>query len=369
MTRHGIVPTPVFLPVGSQGTVKTLTPEEVKDIGMAMVLANTYHLYLRPGISVIEKLGGLHKFMAWDGAILTDSGGYQVFSLASLRQVSDEGVIFRSHIDGSQHLITPELVIQFQEALGADIIMALDECPACDDSFEKVQRAMERTHQWAERCQKAQKRSDQALYAIVQGGVFPQLRRRSAEYLTSLGFSGYAIGGLSLGETKRVTLTMTEETVTFLPEDKPRYLMGVGSPEDLLEGIARGIDIFDSALPTRIARNGAFFTWQGRHNIQNAAYSQMEQPIDPDCDCYTCRTFSAAYLHHLFSCQELLGYKLATIHNLSFIASLMHKARDAILNGTFNAFKDNFLAGYKPTDEQIRLSQKQKWLKSRNLNQ
>ncbi len=369
VTPHGTVPTPVFLPVGSQGAVKTLTPEEVKDIGIAMVLANTYHLYLRPGIAVIEKMEGLHKFMAWDRAILTDSGGYQIFSLASLRQVSDEGVVFRSHIDGSQHLITPELAIQLQEALGADIIMALDECPASDDSFEKVQMAMSRTHQWAERCQRVQKRSDQALYAIVQGGVFPQLRRQSAEFLTSLEFPGYAIGGLSLGEPKRVTLSMTEETVALLPENKPRYLMGIGSPEDLIEGTARGIDIFDSALPTRIARNGALFTWQGRHNIRNTAYSQMEQPIDPDCNCYTCRTFSAAYLHHLFSCQELLGYRLATIHNLSFINDLMHKIRDAILNGTFNSFKDSFLASYKPTDEDVRLNQKQKWLKSRNLSQ
>jgi len=365
-TPHGTVATPVFLPVGSQATVKTLTPSEIKDIGIAMVLANTYHLYLRPGIDVIQKMGGLHKFMGWEGAILTDSGGYQIFSLASLRRVSDEGVIFRSHIDGSQHIITPESVIQFQENLGADIIMVLDECPAHDDSLEKVQRAMTRTHQWAERCQKSQKRDDQALYAIVQGGIFPQLRHRSAEYLASLGFPGYAIGGLSLGESKEVTLAMVEETVASLPENKPRYLMGVGSPEDLLEGINRGVDMFDSALPTRVARNGAFFTRLGRVNIGNATYKQMEQPIDPDCDCYTCRTFSAAYLHHLFSCEELLAYRLATIHNLSFINNLMCKARGAILDGTFNSFKDSFLASYKPTDEQIRLNQKQKWLKLRN---
>lgn len=366
ITPHGLVPTPVFLPVGSQGVVKTLTPEELKDMGMAIVLANTYHLYLRPGIAVIEKMGGLHKFMGWDRALLTDSGGYQIFSLAPLRRVSDEGVIFRSHIDGSQHLITPESAIQFQEALGADIIMALDECPAYDNSPEKVQTAMKRTHQWAERCQKTQKRSDQALYAIVQGGILPQLRHQSAKYLTSLGFSGYAIGGLSLGEPKRVTLAIIEETVALLPENKPRYLMGIGSPEDIIEGVARGIDLFDSALPTRVARNGAFFTRQGRHNIRNSAYRQMEQPIDPDCDCYTCRTFSAAYLHHLFNCDELLAYRLATIHNLKFISNLMHKVRSAILDGTFNSLKDNFLASYKPTDEQIRLEQKQKWLKSRN---
>jgi len=368
-TLHGVVPTPVFLPVASQGAVKTLTPEEVKALGVAMVLANTYHLYLRPGIGVIEKVGGLHKFMAWEGAILTDSGGYQIFSLAPLRRVSDEGVIFRSHIDGSEHHITPELIIHFQEALGADIIMALDECPAHDDSREKVKEATERTHRWAERCQKAHQRHDQALYAIVQGGVFPELRRQSAEYLTSLDFPGYAIGGLSLGEPKAITLAMIEETVTLLPENKPRYLMGVGSPEDIIEAVARGCDIFDSALPTRVARNGALFTWQGRHNIRNATYSQMEQPVVPDCDCYTCRNFSAAYLHHLFNCDELLAYRLATIHNLSFINNLVNKMKSAILDGTFVSFKDNFLANYQPANEQIRLSQKQRWLKSRNLSQ
>jgi len=363
-----VVSTPVFLPVASQGAIKTLTPEEVKNIGIAMVLANTYHLYLRPGISLIEKVGGLHKFMGWEGAILTDSGGYQIFSLARLRRVGDDGVIFRSHIDGSEHHITPELIIQFQESLGADIIMALDECPAHDDSFEKVKRATERTHRWADRCRRAQKRRDQALYAIVQGGVFPELRRQSAEYLTSLGFPGYAIGGLSLGEPKKVTFAMVEETVARLPEDKPRYLMGVGSPEDIIEAVARGCDIFDSALPTRVARNGALFAWQGRQNIRNAVYSQMEQPIVADCDCYTCRSFSAAYLHHLFSCEELLAYRLATIHNLSFISNLVNKIRSAILDGTFVAFKDSFLKNYQPTNEEIRLSQKQKWLKSRNLS-
>ena len=366
ITPHGLVPTPVFLPVGSQGTVKTLTPEEVRDIGVRMVLANTYHLYLRPGIEIVAKMGGLHKFMAWDGAILTDSGGYQIFSLAPLRRVSDEGVTFRSHIDGSEHFITPELIVQFQEALGADIIMVLDECSAYGDRLEKVQKAVVRTHQWAERCRKAQKRNDQALYAIVQGGVCPELRRQSAEYLTSLDFPGYAIGGLSVGEPKEVTLAMVEETVALLPGNKPRYLMGVGSPEDIVEGVARGMDMFDSALPTRVARNGALFTGQGRRNIRNAAFSRMEQPIVPDCECYTCRAFSAAYLHHLFKSEELLALRLATIHNLHFIHNLMGKIRSAILDGTFSAFRDNFLAGYQPTDEQTRVSQKQKWLKSRN---
>jgi len=369
ITPHGTVPTPVFLPVGSQATVKTLTPEELKEIGISMVLANTYHLYLRPGIGIIEKMGGLHKFMAWDRPILTDSGGYQIFSLAALRQISDEGILFRSHIDGSEHFITPELAIQLQEALGADIIMVLDECPAYDDSLEKVQRAMNRTHHWAERCLRARRRSDQALYAIVQGGVFSELRHQSAKYLTSLDFPGYAIGGLSIGEPKEMTLAMIEETVSLLPETKPRYLMGVGSPEDLVEGVARGIDIFDSALPTRVARNGALFTWQGRHNIRNAVYRNMEQPFVPGCDCYTCRTFSAAYLHHLFNCDELLGYRLATIHNLYFIHNLMQKIRNAILDDSFIAFKDNFRASYQPTSEQTRLEQKRKWLDSRNLNQ
>ena len=369
VTPHGVVLTPVFLPVGSQGAVKTLTPEEVKSLGINMVLANTYHLYLRPGIGVIEKVGGLHNFMSWDGAILTDSGGYQVFSLASLRKVSDEGVTFRSHIDGSQHNLTPELAIQYQESLGADIIMVLDECPPHDDSFEKVKKATERTHKWAERCLKARKRPDQALYAIVQGGVFPELRRQSAEYLASLDFPGYALGGLSLGEPKPVTLAMIEATVAFLPEAKPRYLMGVGSPEDIVEAVARGCDIFDSALPTRVARNGAFFTWQGRRNISNAAFANMEQPIVSGCDCYSCRNFSAAYLHHLFNAGELLAYRLATIHNLSFITELMVKIRGAIQDGTFPGFKNDFLANYQPTDEPTRLSQKQKWREKRNLNQ
>ncbi|MCJ7743868.1 MAG: tRNA guanosine(34) transglycosylase Tgt [Dehalococcoidales bacterium] len=362
-THHGVVTTPVFLPVASQGTVKTLTPEEVKNIGFDMVLANTYHLYLRPGIPVIEKMGSLHRFMAWDKAILTDSGGYQIFSLAALRQVSDDGVLFRSHIDGSEHLITPELAIQFQEALGADVIMVLDECPPHDSRFEKVQAAVNRTHRWAERCQKAHQRKGQALYAIVQGGVFPELRRQSAEYLTSLDFPGYAIGGLSLGEPKKATLGIIEETVAYLPENKPRYLMGMGSPEDIVEGVARGIDIFDCALPTRVARNGALFTHQGRVNIRNAAYSQEVDPVDLDCDCYTCRTFSAAYLHHLFNSQELLAYRLATIHNLTFMSRLIQKVKGAIRDGTFKSFRDEFLATYRPTDEPVRLDQKQKWLR------
>ncbi|GAI92484.1 unnamed protein product, partial [marine sediment metagenome] len=263
-----------------------------------------------------------HRFMGWDRPIITDSGGYQIFSLAGLRDISDEGVTFRSHIDGSQHLITPERAIQYQQSLGADIIMVLDECPTYTAAFGKVEEAMVRTHKWAERCQKAQTRHDQTLFAIVQGGLFPELRRRSAGFLTSLDFDGYAIGGLSLGESKAVTQEIVEETVALLPTDKPRHLMGVGSPEDIVGSVAKGIDIFDSALPTQVARKGALYTWQGRLNIRNAIYSNMDAPVDPDCDCYTCRHFSAAYLHHLFRCQELLSYRLNTIHNLSFISEL-----------------------------------------------
>ncbi len=366
VTPHGIVATPVFLPVGSQATVKAVTPDDLKELGITMVMANTYHLYLRPGIAVIEKMGGLHQFMAWDRAIITDSGGYQIFSLARLRKLSDEGVTFRSHIDGSQHLITPELAIQFQESLGADIIMVLDECPSHTDTLERVEKAMDRTHQWAERCRGVQTHGDQALFAIVQGGLFPELRRKSASFLVSLGFSGYAIGGLSLGESKALTQAIVEETVALLPENRPRHLMGVGSPEDIVESVARGIDMFDSALPTQIARKGALFTRQGRHNILRSAYSQREDPFDPDCACYTCRNFSAAYLHHLFKCKELLAYRLATIHNLHFMNSLMKAIRDAITGGTFSSFRDSFLASYQPTNDEVRLVQKKKWLDAQN---
>ena len=334
-----------------------------------MILANTYHLYLRPGIDVIKKMGGLHRFMSWDRAMVTDSGGFQVFSLARLREVNDDGVIFRSHIDGSQHLITPELCFQLQDSLGADIIMALDQCPPFQDDIERVKEATERTHKWAERCLKAHNRSDQYLFGIMQGGFSVELRHQSASYLTSLDFPGYAIGGLSLGEPKTLTFSMINETVPLLPADKPRYLMGVGSPDNLLNSVARGIDMFDSVLPTRVARNGGFFTREGRHNIRNSMWREMEAPIDPDCSCYTCRNFSAAYLHHLFRCEELLAYRLMTIHNLSFMQNLMNQIRQAILNGTFASFKDSFLSNYKTTDEQLRISQKQKWLDTWNRNE
>jgi queuine tRNA-ribosyltransferase len=364
-TPHGPVLTPVFLPVGSQATVRTLTPGEIKETGFNMVLANTYHLYLRPGIDAIEKLGGLHRFMAWDGAVLTDSGGYQVFSLSPFCKISDAGVKFRSHIDGSEHFLTPELAVRYQESLGADVMMVLDVCSAFGDSREKVKKAMERTHRWAERCLQAKTRHDLSLYAIVQGGMHPELRRQSAACLTALDFPGYAIGGLSVGEPKDITMNIVDITATLLPENKPRYLMGVGAPEDILESVARGVDIFDCALPTRVARNGALFTPGGRVNIRRAAYVKMDRPIDPSCDCYTCRYFSAAYLCHLFRSEELLALRLASIHNLRFIARLMQRIRASILADSFKDFRADFLAKYKTTDDRARVDQKRRWLQAR----
>jgi len=353
------------MPVGSQATVKTLIPEELQSLGVHIILGNTYHLYLRPGAEIIAGMGGLHRFMAWPGPILTDSGGYQLFSLSPLCRVSEEGVNFRSHIDGSQHFLSPEQVVALQEKLGADIIMTLDQCPAYGDSLEVVRSATDRSHRWAERCRQAHIRQDQFLYPIVQGGTFTELRRHSARTLASLDFPGYGIGGLSLGEGKTIMLTMLEETLAELPRDKPRYLMGVGSPEDLVAGVARGVDLFDSALPTRVARTGALYTKQGRRNIRNASWQRHDGPIDPGCDCYTCRTFTGAYLHHLFKAEELLAYRLATIHNLRFIIRLMAEMRQAIIDDKFSSFSQDFLDSYKPTDEEVRVEQKQKWLKNR----
>lgn len=361
-TPRGEIKTPVFMPVGTQATVKTLTPDELKDLGASVILANTYHLYLRPGINVISAFGGIHRFMGWDGPILTDSGGFQVFSLGHLRKIDDSGVVFKSHIDGSQHLFTPTSVIQVQEEIGADIIMAFDDCAPYGEAREDIERSMERTHRWAAECLAAHSRPTQALFGIVQGGTFPDLRRRSASFIASLDFPGYALGGLSLGEPKEVMNTMIEESVAMLPGDRPRYLMGVGSPEDLVEGVSRGIDMFDAVLPTRIARNGALFSSSGRKNIRNAGFKLMDEPIEIGCDCYTCQRFSAAYLHHLFKAEELLGHRLATIHNLRFLQCLMSRMRQTIFDGTFPAFKGAFLDGYRTTDQSVRIAQKQKWL-------
>ena len=348
---------PAFAPVGTQATVKTVSPLELEQVGASLILSNTYHLYLRPGAETIERLGGLHEFMRWPHPILTDSGGYQVFSLQGLRQIDEDGVTFRSHIDGSQHRFTPERVVAIQEALGADIIMCFDECAPPQDREYNTQ-AMERTHRWAERCLQACTRSDQALFGIVQGGVFADLRAQSARFVTRLGFAGYAIGGLSVGESKEEMHAMLDVVTPLLPEDRPRYLMGVGSPEDLFEGIARGVDLFDCVLPTRIARNGGLLTRHGRLNIRNAQFAQDRSPIEQDCDCYTCRTFSRAYLRHLFKAGEVLGLRLATIHNLHLMLNLMAEIRESILDGTFTALREAFLGAYNIVPHEKREAQR-----------
>jgi len=357
-TLHGTVPTPIFLPVGSQATVRSLATADLDEIGVKMVLCNAYHLYLRPGIDVIGKAGGLHSFMKWPGPILTDSGGYQVFSLSNLRKVTEGGVVFRSHVDGSEHSITPESAVSMQEKLGADIIMVLDVCPESTAGREKLGEAMASTARWAERCRSAHRDNGQHLFGIIHGGIYPELRRVSAEQITSLDFPGYAIGGLSLGEPKSLMWEMVETTVQYMPADRPRYLMGVGSPEDIVEGISRGIDIFDSALPTRVARNGALYTREGRKNIRRSAYREDMGPVETGCGCFACLNYTAAYLHHLFRCEELLAYRLATIHNLFFMQKLIEEARSAIAEGVFPEFKKGFLESYKTTDEERRIEQK-----------
>jgi queuine tRNA-ribosyltransferase len=341
-TPHGDLLTPLFAPVGTQATVKSVTPTQLEDLNASLILANTYHLYLRPGDELIAHLGGLHEFMHWQRPILTDSGGFQVFSLADSRKIDFDGVTFKSHIDGSTHRITPEKSIAIQENLGGDIIMAFDECSSPYDLF-KNEAALERTHAWADRCAKAKTRSDQALFGIIQGGIYPELRKRSAEYLASLDFPGYAIGGLSVGETKTETLSILELADAYLPEDKPRYLMGVGSPQDLVTGVQRGVDIFDSVLPSRLARHHTAITRTGRINIANAGYASDALPIDASCSCYTCRSFTRAYLRHLVLAKEILGATLLTIHNLSTLLSLMNDIRQAILEGRFHQFTADFL--------------------------
>jgi len=330
-----------------------MTPRDLRDLGATLILSNTYHLYLRPGAELIADFGGLHQFMQWDGPILTDSGGFRVFSLEGLRQIDEDGVTFRSHIDGSEHRFTPEGVIGIQEKLGADIIMAFDECPPPDDYNYNV-AALSRTHRWAERCRAAQRRQDQALYGIVQGGIFADLRAQSAEFLSSLDLPGYGIGGLSVGETKAEMHKMLEIMHPILSRHKPRYLMGVGSPEDLFECVARGIDQFDCVLPTRIARNGAVFTHQGRLNLRNARFAADREPIEADCQCYTCRTFSRAYLRHLIVAKETLALRLTTLHNLHFMLETMRRIRQSILDGTFTGYKKQFLETYRPIPEERR---------------
>lgn len=363
-TAHGVVPTPVFCPVGTLATVKSLAPSDLVELGAPMILSNSYHLYLRPGSELIARLGGLHAFMGWNGPILTDSGGYQVFSLEGLRNLDDDGVTFRSHIDGSEHRFTPERVVEIQEHLGSDIAMVLDECAQPNDHAYNV-AALRRTHLWAERCLAAHRRPDQALFGIVQGGIFEDLRRESALALTRLDFPGYAIGGLSVGESKADMLRILDVVTPLLPEMKSRYLMGVGSPEDLVECVARGVDLFDCVLPSRLGRNGAVFTPQGRMNLRNAQYKEDARPIQQGCGCYTCQHFTRAYLRHLIISREMLGPRLNTIHNLHFLLDLMRRVRQAILAGVFDDLRQEFWSQYRIADSTAREHNRTRW----NANQ
>ena len=340
-TPHGPILTPAFAPVGTQATVKAVTPDQLRELGAGLILANAYHLYLRPGDERVAEQGGLHRFMGWGGPILTDSGGFQLFSLADQRTVDDEGVSFRSHLDGSLHRFTPEKAIAVQENLGADITMALDECAEPLDRAYNEQ-ALARTHAWALRCLQAKTRPDQALFAIVQGGIFIDLRLQSAEFLSGLGTPGLAIGGLSVGESKGQMHAVLEALHPALPPDRPRYLMGVGAPEDLVEGVQRGVDLFDSVLPTRMARNDAALTRSGRLNLRNAPYADDERPIDPECGCYACRNFSRAYLRHLIIAHEMLSATLLSIHNLHTLIQLTADLRLAILQGRLAQFVHAF---------------------------
>ncbi|WP_183108676.1 tRNA guanosine(34) transglycosylase Tgt [Thermohalobacter berrensis] len=346
-TPHGIVETPIFMPVGTKATVKTMTPEELKEIGAQIILSNTYHLYLRPGHDLVEEAGGLHKFMNWDKPILTDSGGFQVFSLGDLRKITEEGVEFRSHLDGSKHFISPEKSIEIQNSLGADIIMAFDECPPYPSDRDYVKKSLERTTRWAKRCKDAHKNPEtQALFGIVQGGMYKDLREQSAKEIIDLDFPGYAIGGLSVGEPKEIMYEVLDYTAPLLPEDKPRYLMGVGSPNYLFEGVIRGIDMFDCVLPTRIARNGTVLTSHGRLVVRNAEYARDFSPLDPECDCYACKNYTRAYIRHLFKANEILAARLATIHNLYFLLKLMENIRKAIKEDRLLEYREEFYKKY-----------------------
>ena len=344
-TPHGILQTPVFAPVGTQATVKALRPSDLHDLGASLVLSNTYHLYLRPGDELIRDLGGLHQFMGWDGPILTDSGGFQVFSLSDTRKIDDDGVTFQSHHDGSYHRFTPEKSIAIQENLGADVIMAFDECPPPTD-YDYVKQSLNRTHPWAERCLQAKTRDDQALFGIAQGGIFPDLREESARFLMGLDLPGYAIGGLAVGESKEAMYTTLDVMNPILPKDKPRYLMGVGAPEDVVNGVLRGVDIFDCVLPTRIARNGAAFVKGGRINLRNAQYKTDPAPLDASCSCAACTGFSRAYLRHLVQSNEILGHILLTTHNIHFLLELVRQMRQAIAVGQLKSIAEEFLSHY-----------------------
>ena len=368
-TPHGSVLTPAFMPVATQASVKGLAPEEVREAGAQIVLSNAYHLYLRPGVDTVQRMGGIQHFMGWEGPVLTDSGGFQAFSMGALRRIDDNGILFRSHIDGSEHFLSPQVATYNQQQLGADVIMCLDQCISFGASREEVVAAMERTHRWAEECHQHHAASglegQQALFGIVQGGTFEDLREASSRYIADIPFQGYAIGGLAVGESKDQMYQITGQVAARLPRDKPRYLMGVGSPEDLVECVARGVDMFDCVLPTRVGRNGALFTRLGRVDITKARYLEQREPVEEDCDCYTCRKYSAAYVCHLFRAKELLGARLASIHNLRFVLRLMAKMREAIVEERFEEFRREFHESYVPTSEAARQEQKMKWLKAR----
>lgn len=346
-TPHGSFETPIFMPVGTLATVKTLSPEELKEMGAGVILSNTYHLWLRPGHDIVKEAGGLHTFMNWDRGILTDSGGFQVFSLSEFRRIEEEGVYFRNHLNGDKLFLSPEKAMEIQNALGSDIMMAFDECPPYPATYEYMKRSVERTSRWAERCLKAHQRpNEQGLFGIVQGGEFEELRKQSAQDLVSLDFPGYAVGGLSVGEPKDVMNRVLEFTTPLLPANKPRYLMGVGSPDSLIDGAIRGIDMFDCVLPTRIGRNGTVMTSEGRVVIKNAKYARDFTPLDPNCDCYTCRNYTRAYIRHLIKCDETFGIRLTSYHNVYFLIKLMEQVRQAIREDRLGDFREQFFEQY-----------------------
>jgi len=347
-TQHGTIKTPVFMPVGTLGTVKAVTPENLVDLGAQIILGNTYHLFIRPGHELVREFGGLHGFMHWDGPILTDSGGFQIFSLKELAKITEKGAEFRSHHDGAKLFLSPEDTVHVQEALGSDIMMVLDTCIPYPADRREADKATALTGRWARRCRDAQSDTGQLLFGIVQGGMYPDMRKRSAEELIDIGFDGYAIGGLSVGEPKDLMQEMLAATVPHLPDDFPVYLMGVGTPEDLVEGVYRGVDMFDCVMPTRNARNGMLFTSSGRLVIKNSRYRDDQRPVDEQCTCYTCRNYSRAYLRHLFQCREILAYQLNSIHNLHYYCSLMASMREAIAADRFLDFRRAFYAGRKP---------------------
>ena len=346
-TPHGVFKTPMFMPVGTQATVKTVTPEELEEMGAQIILSNTYHLFLRPGTELTHEAGELHRFMNWNKGILTDSGGFQVFSLGAMRKITEEGVYFRSFLDGSKQFLSPEISIRAQEDLGSDIAMAFDECIPYPADYEYARKSTERTTRWAKRCIKAHQRTDRGIFGIIQGGMYKDLRKQSAMEISSLPFDGMAVGGLSVGEPHDLMYDILEETIQWMPKGKARYLMGVGTPDCLVEGVARGVDMFDCVFPTRVARNGMAMIHTGRMNMKNKQYERDFRPIEESCGCYTCRNYTRAYIRHLYKSEELLVFRLVTIHNLYFLLQFMRDMREAIVQGNFSEFREHFMEHYK----------------------